>query len=193
MSDEPSQGGPKNITPKEYALMMDEFRPLFEPIGALIIAFSRLEDRLTSTIDMLSGLTPPEGWIYEALMINFSVRIQLFHSLALIHTRDANLRDRISGLVSRLNTSNARRNNLVHGDWTYADTSNKTFTKVKPKAEAGLKQITDLSSLTIGSIWRDYSYIFKTQMEIEKWRSEFSRKHFPPGAWRAERFPLPQK
>lgn len=186
------------VTPKQYALEMDPFNALCLPIGALILAFNQLELKLTMTIDALMGMTPPEGWALEALMINFSIRIQLFHTLALMHTRDKELRAAVPGIISRLNASNTKRNDFVHGTWTAVlendvNPGTQIYTKIKHRAEAGLKQIGRLYRVSVDDVWEAHKYIFATTTDVEKWRSTFSRSHYPPGIYRAVRFPFSDK
>ena len=161
------------VTPKQYALEMDPFNALCLPIGALILAFNQLELKLTMTIDALMGMTPPEGWALEALMINFSIRIQLFHTLALMHTRDKELRAAVPGIISRLNASNTKRNDFVHGTWTAVlendvNPGTQIYTKIKHRAEAGLKQIGRLYRVSVDDVCGRPTNIFLRRLRMSK-------------------------
>jgi hypothetical protein len=185
----------RSLTPKEYAEKVYPFRKLYKPIGAIVMAFSRLESTLTMTIDALSGLTPAEGRVYEALMISFTVRVKLFNTLAMMHTKQKELREDIKGLVFRLKQSNEKRNSLIHGELT-GISSKGEFGKVKYRAGKELKQIDSLHKVAIDDMWEAHNYILATAFEIAKWRSKFNRAHctyFPPGVYRTERYQLPEK
>ena len=179
------------FTPKEYALQVSEFKPLYEPIGALVLAFAELEATLTFTIDPLMGLTYAEGRALEALMMSFSARVQLFHTLALMHTRGKGLRDEIPELVSRLDEAYTKRNDLIHGAWSMI--SGNKYGKIKFRAKAGLKQIDRVHQVSVDDLWEAHKFIMGTMLSLLKWRDKFNRSHYPPGVWRPVRFPFPDK
>jgi hypothetical protein len=180
-------------TPKEYALKVSEFKPLYEPLGALVMAFADLEATLTFTIDALMGLTHPEGRALEVLMVSFSARIQLFHTLALMHTRGKALQDEIPDLISRLDLAYTKRNDLVHGAWSIISKNGDFFGKIKYRAKGGLKQNERVHKVSTDDVWDAHKFIFVTSLKLAKWRDTFNRSHYPPGVWRPVRFPFSDK
>jgi hypothetical protein len=179
---------PVSITPKEYATHT-EFSPLNEPLGALAITFSVLEDKLTMAINALLKIDYRDGLTLEDLMQSFSTRRKLFCSLVAIKT-DGLLRDEVerrSGLGSHLMTCNNYRNEYLHGAWTtfYDDGS---FGKVRYRADiGGLRIIESTIKVTVNDVWKAHAAIFRCALELETWRFVFNHRDNPkiwPPSWR---------
>jgi hypothetical protein len=179
------------VTPKEYAKEY-ELAPLNEPLGAIVMAFATLESKLSMTINALLGLQYPKahamGIALDDLMQSTTSRIKLFHTLAVIHT-DGIFIHKLSGrsgLRASLETSNAHRNDLIHGEWTGIN-NDGTFTKVRYKADRGLHPVKSTINVSIDDLWKAHAFIFRTALRLEEWRSAFNWRDTPqlwPVSWR---------
>jgi hypothetical protein len=175
---------PISISPKEYALST-EFAPLNEPLGAIVVAFAQLESKLTMSIDALLGVEYPAGVALEDLMQSPTARIKLFHTLAVLKTSGIFLK-KLEGLRGKLDKCNGFQNNLIHGSWTGVR-SNGSFTKVRYKADKGLKPIESTINVTIDDLWSAHELIFGTSLELETWRFAYNHRDRPelwPASWR---------
>jgi hypothetical protein len=179
---------PITITPKEYAQGY-EFAPINEPLGAIVMAFTQLEAKLTMTINALLGIDYPSGIALEDLMQSTITRIKLFHTLAVLRTTGVFLKkiSGTTGLRSKLLRCNDHRNDYIHGVWTGFHANGKAFQKVRYKADAGLHPVTSTIDVTVDDLWRAHNYIFSTALDLESWRSAFNHRDNPglwPASWR---------
>jgi hypothetical protein len=166
---------PISITPKEYALNI-EFAPLNEPLGALTIAFSSLESKLTQVINALLKVSHTDGIALEDLMQSINTRIRFFHTLATLKTKtilDEFLLLEVSkksGLRSQLSKSNDYRNDYIHGPWTTFH-DDGSFGKVRYRAVTGLHLMESVIKVKVTDVWKAHEYIFSTTLSLEGWRT----------------------
>ena len=180
---------PISITPKEYA-QNTEFSPLNEPLGAMAITFSELEDKLTMAINALLKIDhSPDGIILEDLMQSFSGRRKLFSSLVAIKTKGI-VREKVlkkGGLDSQLMQCNDYRNNFLHGRWT-GWRSDGSFIKVRYHADRnGLNVVESTLRVEVSNIWEAQAKVFDTALELSTWYSVFNSPDRPdlwPATWR---------
>lgn len=105
----PDYDGPGEIQP------FADFLPF---IGEVVIAFSRLERRLTWGIESCLKIRPEEADAIQETVFSVSTRIGMFETLVIRHV--AGLQEPISqleGIVKRLRKHNDYRNFILHGPW----------------------------------------------------------------------------
>lgn len=99
----------------------DEIRPFadfLEAIGEVVIAFSRLERRLTWGIESCLKITIQQADAIQETIISVSTRISLFDTLASAHIDPASdFARQLDSIVKNARKLNDYRNLILHGPW----------------------------------------------------------------------------
>lgn len=110
MGRDPNYQGPKEIAP---------FSGFLAPIGEVVIAFARLERRLTWAIESALRLRVEDANAIQESIYSVSTRVGLLFTVAAPHVSDnAEQRSELERLVKQLHKANEYRNFILHGPWT---------------------------------------------------------------------------
>jgi hypothetical protein len=170
--------------------MWQAMRDVKEPLGELVMQFANLEDATTAAINSLIRLRPREGWVLEALMQNFSARIDLFSALVELNCSDKELKNIALKLASRMREANSDRNNLIHDAWTIYFPDSDTLGKVRYKVENGkLRQLAIVHEVRPKDVKDTADFVERITLALNHWRWCFQQKDRPE-SWPA---PLPEK
>ena len=102
--------GPKEIAP---------FSRFLAPIGEVVIAFARLERRLTWAIESALQLRVEDANAIQESIYSVSTRVSLFFTIAAPHVSgNAEQSAELERLVKQLHKANDYRNFILHGPWT---------------------------------------------------------------------------
>ena len=105
----PDYDGPGEIRP------FADFLPF---IGEVVIAFSRLERRLTWAIESCLRIRPEEADAIQETIFSVSTRIGMFETLAFRHVADASDQaSQLQSIAKRFRKLNDYRNFILHGPW----------------------------------------------------------------------------
>lgn len=100
------------------------FAAFLAPIGEVVIAFARLERRLTWAIESTLDLHPQDADAIQESIVSVSTRIGLFSTVALPHVEgDKAKRSELESIVKKLLKANDYRNDILHGPWFGVQTS----------------------------------------------------------------------
>jgi hypothetical protein len=153
--------------------------------------FAHLEDATTETINALMRLSYPEGAILEALMQNFSLRIELFNTMAQLHADHDGLKSLATKIPRMLHQANADRNNLIHDAWGGYSPRYNAFSKIRYRVEDGkLKQINVLHHITVKDAENTVAFVKRVALELSHWRTCFIYGKDDPSRWPP---PLPER
>jgi hypothetical protein len=143
------------------------------PLGRFLMAFANLEDAVTRAINTLMRIDHDEGIILNALMPNFSARIELFEALAQLHAKDHLLEN--SKKISRaLRSLNGVRNNFVHDSWHQFHPENETTSKVRYKISNGSRKLQKTSlSITKEIMQGEVDSTRKLRWAVIYWEGHF--------------------
>lgn len=119
----PDYEGPSEIQP---------FADFLLYIGEVVIAFSRLERRLTWAIESCLKIRREEADAIQETVISVSTRISMFETLVMGHVAEAPERvAQLEGIVKRLRKYNDYRNLILHGPWYGTQASYDTSGKLQ--------------------------------------------------------------
>jgi len=126
-------------------------------IGKISVAFAELESWLSSFIWSLISSEQHVGQMVTAEM-SFSRKLDLLGSLFQYRCKDAQERDHLKALVSRLSDLEQQRNTVQHSLWIRqtADPTEATRLKITAKRKHGLSHAKDvLTSQPLVSLARN--------------------------------------
>ncbi len=156
------------------------------PLGRFLMAFANLEDAVTRSINALMRIDHNEGIILNALMPNFSARIELYQALAQHHTKDGLLKN-AKKISKSLRSLNGIRNNFVHDSWRQFQPGKETTSKIRYKISNGERKLQRTAlSITQEIIEGEVRSVRKLEMAILHWEGNF---RFPGASERI--VPLP--
>lgn len=161
--------GPSDIRP---------FADFLPYIGEVVIAFSRLERRLTWGLQACLRISRDEADAIQETVTSVATRIGMFHTLARGNVPSSQvLSSRLDGIVKRLRKLNDYRNFILHGPWTgtshrYAsDGALKERAVMKSKyAQLGAQSLKSSQRLHTKEEMRENALaMFSLGADIQKW------------------------
>ena len=183
------------------------FEDLYRPLGLIVVAFADLEAQLTLALNRLLAITRGEGAALEWFMQNMSLRIELFYFLTVRPierfppspnisqmARQAShhqLRKDAKLIYEALKQANSDRNNLLHGVWTGASTTDiyTEYKKYRWQAQGGKLSRIPMYDITIKLIEDEANFIISINMRLQDWLARH-RRWDRPDLWPS---PLPDK
>ncbi len=185
---------PVTVTPKEYALEVSEFKPLYEPLGAISVEFGSLETKLNMAINAMLGFGPNvEGVVVDTIVRDYINKVKFFNTLASIKASGildgfliGEINRKGTGIRNRLDECASFRNNYLHGNWTAAR-EDGTFQNTQFTADKELNMIKSMIAVSADDLWRAHQLIFDTALSVEVWRVMYlnsDRLDYMPKAWR---------
>jgi hypothetical protein len=174
MTDDDGLKEAPTLTPLQHVKEANPFKALYEPIGALMVAFGEMEAHLTMTIDTLLSVPYDQGLALESLMLDFGRRIQLFHFLSQRETLGTEMRSMGAKIATGLYNVNEDRNSIVHGSWTGYNPNDDTYGKVRLKVERGKFISIPAHKISAASIYDEAAYCFMLSLFIGMWRTRYN-------------------
>jgi hypothetical protein len=110
LGNDPNYEGPGELSP---------FAQFLAPIGEVVIAFSRLERRLTWAIESALNLSTEDANAIQESIYSVSTRTNLFLTIASTHVdNQSDHYTELQRIVKKIHQANDYRNFILHGPWT---------------------------------------------------------------------------
>ncbi|MEW8382875.1 MAG: hypothetical protein AB2704_13570 [Candidatus Thiodiazotropha taylori] len=95
------------------------FAQFLAPIGEVVIAFSRLERRLTWAIESVLNLSIEDANAIQESIYSVSTRTNLFLTIASTHVDNkSDYYNELQRIAKKIHQANDYRNFILHGPWT---------------------------------------------------------------------------
>ena len=136
-------------------------------IGRVTAYFSLLESHANTLIADLLELKSREDAISVTAHMNFSSKLQLIKTLASTKFKEQlELGELLQETISKMETANTKRNNIVHASWYYYSPTKNESGLLKQTARGEIK--TTLEGYTPDKINEVALLIFKTTGEAQQ-------------------------
>lgn len=162
MSDEPD---PKYLYEQHP---FNQHAALYEPLGAFVVHFADVEERVMHALVTLMRLSPENGFAVEALTQNFQTRIELLDIMSQNYLKSKEDKKLAKAVANHLRTVNSDRNNLIHDAWAdvHPAQSPNEFNKFRSRATSGQLKRIDLTAITPDLIWKEVEHVIRVGLLV---------------------------